>query len=77
VIEGKNSEISKFAENLKAKSEYQITGPITLKGELSRLIVRSPLEKASNLVDLLDDVVKIQSIKARQVFKVRFDQFDI
>jgi primosomal protein N' (replication factor Y) len=77
VIEGKNSEISKFAENLRGKSEYEITGPITLRGELSRLIVRSPLEQASNLVDLLDDIVKIQSIKARQVFKVRFDQFDI
>jgi primosomal protein N' (replication factor Y) len=77
VIEGKNSEISKFAENLWSKSDFEITGPIPSNSDLSRLIVRSPLEQASNLVDLLDDVVKVKSIKGREIFKVRFDQFDI
>jgi primosomal protein N' (replication factor Y) len=77
VIEGKNSEISKFAENLWSKSDFEIIGPIPLQSDLSRLIVRSPLEQASNLVDLLDDVVKVQSIKGREIFKVRLDQFDI
>jgi primosomal protein N' (replication factor Y) len=77
VIEGKSSEISRFAENLRGSSEYEITGPIVLSSSLSRLIVRAALEQASNLVDLLDDVVKLQSIKGREIFRVRFDPFDI
>ena len=48
-----------------------------LKNDFSKLIIRSPLEQASELVDLLDDVVKVQSIKGKGIFKVRFDQFDI
>lgn len=76
-VEGRNQEISKFAENLRSSSDYEITGPVLLNKTISRLIIRTALEQGSNLVDLLDDVVKIQSIKGKDIFKVRFDQFDI
>jgi len=48
-----------------------------LNKTVSRLIIRATLERGSELVDLLDDVVKIQSIKGKGIFKIRFDQFDI
>ena len=76
-VEGRKADISKFAENLRSSSVYEVTGPMVLKNDFSKLIIRSPLEQASELVDLLDDVVKVQSIKGKGIFKVRFDQFDI
>jgi primosomal protein N' len=76
-VEGRKAEISKFAENLRSSSLYEVTGPLVLKNDFSKLIIRSPLEQASELVDLLDDVVKVQSIKGKGIFKVRLDQFDI
>jgi hypothetical protein len=70
-------EISKFAENLKSKKDYEITGPVKLEGGQSKLIIRVKLERGSKLVDLLDDVSKIQGLKGRQIFKIRIDPYDI
>ncbi|NCZ77162.1 MAG: hypothetical protein EBY12_04095, partial [Actinobacteria bacterium] len=76
-VEGDSIDISKFAENLRSSTNYEITGPMLLNKTVSRLIIRATLERGSELVDLLDDVVKIQSIKGKGIFKIRFDQFDI
>jgi primosomal protein N' len=74
---GSNVEISKFAENLRSKKDYEITGPVKFDLSQSKLIIRVPLEEGSNLVDLLDDVSKIQGVKGRQIFKIRVDPYDI
>jgi hypothetical protein len=35
------------------------------------------LVEGSLLVDLLDDVAKVQAVKRRKIFKIRFDPFDL
>lgn len=77
VIIGSNLEISKFAENLRSSKDYEITGPVKFDQNQSKLIVRVKLEEGGNLVDLLDDVSKIQGVKGRQIFKIRVDPYDI
>ncbi len=76
-IIGSNFEISKFSENLRANKDYEITGPVKFDTSQSKLIVRVKLEDGGNLVDLLDDVAKIQGLKGRQIFKIRVDPYDI
>jgi primosomal protein N' (replication factor Y) (superfamily II helicase) len=77
VIIGFNLEISKFAENLRSSKDYEITGPVKFDQNQSKLIIRVKLEEGGNLVDLLDDVSKIQGVKGRQIFKIRVDPYDI
>ena len=77
VIIGSNLEISKFAENLRSSKDYEITGPVKFDQNQSKLIIRVKLEEGGNLVDLLDDVSKIQGVKGRQIFKIRVDPYDI
>jgi primosomal protein N' (replication factor Y) (superfamily II helicase) len=77
VIIGSNLEISKFAENLRSSKDYEITGPVKFDQNQSKLIIRVKLEEGGNLVDLLDDVTKIQGVKGRQIFKIRVDPYDI
>jgi primosomal protein N' len=76
-IIGTNIEISKFAENLRANKDYEITGPVKLEPGQSKLIIRVTLEHGAELIDLLDDVSKIQGLKGRQIFKIRVDPYDI
>jgi len=77
VVIGSSNEISKFANNLRSQKNLQITGPVRLDQSQSKLVVRVVLEDGAKLVDLLDDVCKIQGIKGRQIFKIRIDPFDI
>ena len=78
VVSGDNAEISKFAENLKnSASKYEITGPVKIDGYQSKVLIRVELEQAQLLVDLLDDITKVQGVKSRKIFTVRFDPFDL
>jgi hypothetical protein len=40
-------------------------------------LIRVGLPEAQLLVDLLDDITKVQGVKGRKIFKVRFDPFDL
>jgi primosomal protein N' len=77
VVEGDKDEISKFAENLRNSKTYEITGPIAIDRFKSKLLIRVKLVEGSLLVDLLDDVAKVQAVKRRKIFKIRFDPFDL
>ena len=77
VVIGDKPEISKFAENLRNDRTYEITGPITIDSYQSKLLIRVKLAEGSLLVDLLDDVVKVQALKRRKIFSIRFDPFDL
>lgn len=77
VVVGDKPEISKFAENLRNDKTYEITGPIAIDSYQSKLLVRVKLAEGSLLVDLLDDVVKVQALKRRKIFSIRFDPFDL
>jgi primosomal protein N' (replication factor Y) len=77
VVVGDKPEISKFADNLRNDKTYEITGPITIDTYQSKLLIRVKLAEGSLLVDLLDDVVKVQALKRRKIFSIRFDPFDL
>jgi len=77
VVIGDKPEISKFAENLRNDKTYEITGPITIDSYQSKLLIRVKLTEGSLLVDLLDDVIKVQALKRRKIFSIRFDPFDL
>ena len=77
VVIGDKPEISKFAENLRNDKTYEITGPIAIDSYQSKLLIRVKLAEGSLLVDLLDDVTKVQALKRRKIFNIRFDPFDL
>lgn len=77
VVSGVHLEISKFAENLRSTKKYEITGPVQGEAGQSKLIIRALLAEANELVDLLDDVTKLQGVKGKKIFKVRFDPYDL
>jgi primosomal protein N' (replication factor Y) len=77
VVIGDKPEISKFAGNLRTEKTYEITGPIAIDSYQSKLLIRVKLAEGSVLVDLLDDVVKVQALKRRKIFSIRFDPFDL
>jgi len=77
VVKGDKPEISKFAENLRNDKTYEITGPITIDSYQSKLLIRVKLTEGSLLVDLLDDVIKVQALKRRKIFSIRFDPVDL
>ena len=77
VVVGDKPEISKFAENLRNDKTYELTGPITIDSYQSKLLIRVKLAEGSLLVDLLDDVIKVQALKRRRIFSIRFDPFDL
>jgi primosomal protein N' len=77
VVTGGSTEISKFAENLRLNKSFEITGPIKLDENQSKLIIRVKLDAGAILIDLLDDICKIQGIKGRQIFKFRIDPYDL
>jgi primosomal protein N' (replication factor Y) len=77
VVIGDKPEISKFAENLRNNKTYEVTGPIKIDSYQSKLLIRVKLAEGSLLVDLLDDVTKVQALKRRKIFSIRFDPFDL
>ena len=76
-VSGRKLDISKFAENLKNTKNYEITGPVEINDLESKLLIRVESSGGSELVDLLDDVVKIQGVKGKKIFKVRLDPYDL
>ena len=77
VVSGYGAEISKFAANLKAGEVYEVTGPIDIENGEKKIIIRTSLSNGQQLVDLLDDVTKVQGMKNRTIFKIRFDPYDL
>ena len=76
-VSGRKLDISKFAENLKSTKNYEISGPVEISDLESKLLIRVESAGGSDLVDLLDDVVKIQGVKGKNIFKVRLDPYDL
>ncbi len=77
VVLGAGPEISKFAGNLKTSGKYEVTGPIDIDKSQKKIIIRVSLQNGQELVDLLDDVTKVQGVKGKNIFKIRFDPYDL
>lgn len=76
-IKGESHELSKFASNLRSNYQFLLSGPIRIDDLKSYLIVRADTVSAPTLVQLLDDVVKIQGVKGRPIFDIRFDTYNL
>jgi primosomal protein N' (replication factor Y) len=77
VVTGIKKDISKFSENLKSATTYEVNGPIDIDSSNSKIIIRASLEESSKFVDMLDDVVRLQGLKGKSVFQIRLDPFDL
>ena len=77
VVTGIKKDISKFSENLKSATTYEVNGPIDIDSSNSKIIIRASLEESSKFVDMLDDVVRLQGLKSKSVFQIRLDPFDL
>ena len=76
-IKGESKSLSTFAENLKLSDKYIVSGPTIQKDGKSRIIVRVEVDQASDFVDQMSDVVKMQFAKSKSIFEYRFDQYDL
>lgn len=77
LIRGESHELAKFAKNLKTEYSFLISSPIAIDELKSYLIVRAEIASAPVLVGLLDDVVKVQGVKGRSIFDIRFDTYNL
>lgn len=77
IVAGEGPEISKFAENLKLNGRFEVIGPISSEKDQKKIIIKVSLSKGQELVDLLDDVTKLQGVKGKKIFKIRFDPYDL
>ena len=76
-IKGDSHELSKFASNLRINYQFLLSGPIRIDDLKSYLIVRADTVSAPTLVRLLDDVVKVQGVKGKPIFDIRFDTYNL
>jgi primosomal protein N' (replication factor Y) (superfamily II helicase) len=76
-IKGESHELSKFASNLRSNYPFLLSGPIQIDDLKSYLIVRADTVTAPTLVQLLDDVIKVQGVKGRPLFDIRFDTYNL
>jgi primosomal protein N' len=76
-VMGESKSLSTFAENLKLSDKFLISGPTLQKDGKSRIVVRVEVDHASDFVDQMSDVVKMQFAKNKAIFEYRFDQYDL
>jgi primosomal protein N' len=77
VVKGSNKEISIFADNLRSQGRFLVSGPIEITAQISYIVIRFDYSEGSILVELLDDIVKVQGVKGRDIFDVRFDPYEL
>ncbi|MTA79699.1 MAG: hypothetical protein F2960_03125 [Actinobacteria bacterium] len=77
VISGETKAVNEFANNLQKLATFLIVGPSEVSKNQSELIIKTTLETSSNLVELIDEVTRLQSIKGRDIFDFRFDPYDL
>ena len=76
-VMGESKSLSTFAENLKLSDKFLVSGPTLQKDGKSRIVVRVEVDHASDFVDQMSDVVKMQFAKNKAIFEYRFDQYDL
>jgi hypothetical protein len=76
-VKGSNKEISIFADNLRSQGRFLVSGPIEITAQISYIVIRFDYSEGSILVELLDDIVKVQGVKGRDIFDVRFDPYEL
>ena len=77
IVSGPKKDISIFAQNLKTEHSYLISGPIQISADRSYVVIRFEYSESSIVVELLDDIVKVQGVKGKDIFDVRFDPYEL
>ena len=77
IVSGPKKDISTFAQNLKTEHSYLISGPIQISADESYVVIRFEYSESSIVVELLDDIVKVQGVKGKDIFDVRFDPYEL
>jgi primosomal protein N' (replication factor Y) len=76
-VVGEKSALSAFAENLRKNERFIVSGPIATKEEKGKLIIRIDVDHGRDLVEIMQDVVKMQALKGKPLFDYRFDKYEL
>lgn len=74
---GNPKALSAFGDNLRVSNKYLLSNLIPIKEDLSKLIIRVDVDHGAELVEIMQDVVRMQGIKGKPIFDYRFDQYDL
>lgn len=76
-VVGNLTPLSAFAENLKKSDRYVISNVTQIGDDKYQLIIRVEVDKAPELVETMQDIVRMQGIKGKPIFEFRFDPYDL
>ena len=76
-VTGELKALSAFAENLRNSNQYFLSNLIPINTDQCKLIIRVDVDHGAELVEIMQDVVKMQGIKGKPLFEYRFDQYDL
>ena len=74
---GNTKALSAFGDNLRVSNKYLLSNLIPINEDLSKLIIRVDVDHGAELVEIMQDVVRMQGIKGKPIFDYRFDQYDL
>ena len=76
-VTGDSKALSAFADNLRISNQYILSNLTPINTDQCKLIIRVDVDHGAELVEIMQDVVKMQGIKGKPLFEYRFDQYDL
>ena len=76
-VVGKLTPLSAFAENIKKSGGYTLSNLTPIGTDSYKLIIRVAVNKAPELVEIMQDIVRMQGVKGKPIFEYRFDPYDL
>lgn len=76
-VVGTEGALATFAANIGKDPKFVISGPIVMKDKKTKLIIRVDVDHGSKLVEIMQDVVKLQALKGKPLFDYRFDKYEL
>ena len=76
-VVGKLTPLSAFAENIKKSGGYILSNLTPIGTDSYKLIIRVAVNKAPELVEIMQDIVRMQGVKGKPIFEYRFDPYDL
>jgi primosomal protein N' (replication factor Y) len=76
-VTGNLGALSAFADNLRKSNIYIFSGVTSINSDLGNLIIRVDVDHGQDLVEIMQDIVKMQGVKGKPLFEYRFDQYDL
>jgi primosomal protein N' (replication factor Y) len=76
-VTGNLAALSAFAENLRNSKICIISNVTSVNADLGKLVIRVDVDHGQELVEIMQDIVKMQGVKSKPIFEYRFDQYDL